>query len=83
MRIEAVTIGNELLNGELTDSNTSRFGALLRGRGLLLQGAQTVPDDPDAIIAALTRAGVGADLVLVSGGLGPTDDDLTMAAAAR
>lgn len=83
MRIEILTIGNELLNGDLADTNTQRLARFARARGLFIQAAQTVPDDLDAIVKALTRAASNTELVLVSGGLGPTSDDLTLEAAAR
>lgn len=83
MRIEILTIGNELLNGDLADTNTQRFARFARARGLFIQAAQTVPDRLDAIVKALTDVASRADLVLVSGGLGPTTDDLTLEAAAR
>lgn len=83
MRIDILTIGNELLNGDLADTNTQRLARFARARGLFIQAAQTVPDTLEAIVAALGRAAARADVVLVSGGLGPTSDDLTLEAAAR
>jgi len=83
VRIEILTIGNELLNGDLADTNTARLGGWLRRQGLPVAGGRTVPDDVAVIAEALAAAARVADLVLVSGGLGPTEDDLTMAAAAR
>ncbi len=82
MHIEILTIGNELLNGDLADTNTQRFGTLLRELGLPVRRAQTVPDTLAVIVEALQQAIVRADVVLVSGGLGPTEDDLTFEAAA-
>lgn len=82
MRIEIVAIGNELLNGDLADTNTQRFARLLRGLGLAVKGAQTVPDTVPAIVQAFALAAARADVVLVSGGLGPTEDDVTLEAAA-
>ncbi|MGM0577044.1 MAG: competence/damage-inducible protein A [Myxococcota bacterium] len=82
MRIEVLVVGSELLNGDLADTNTARLGRLLREQGLGLQAGQTVPDDPAAVVEALRLAGDRADLVLVTGGLGPTEDDLTIACAA-
>jgi len=82
MNIEILTIGNELLNGDLADTNTQRFGTLLRELGLPVRRAQTVPDTLDVIVQALQTAISRADVVLVSGGLGPTEDDLTFEAAA-
>ncbi|MCB9729630.1 MAG: CinA family nicotinamide mononucleotide deamidase-related protein [Deltaproteobacteria bacterium] len=79
---EIITIGDELLNGDLADTNTARLGALLRARGLGFGAGQTVRDDPARIAAALALAASRAALVLVTGGLGPTEDDVTMQAAA-
>ena len=81
MRIEFIAVGSELLNGDLVDTHTARFGRLLRSVGLGLGQAQTVPDDLPVLVEALRAATARADLVLVSGGLGTTDDDLTMEAA--
>lgn len=83
MRVEIVVVGNELLGGDLADTNTRRLGELLRDEGLVLSRGQTVPDEIDAVADALMQAAGRADLVLVSGGLGPTEDDLTLEAAAR
>lgn len=83
MRIEILTIGNELLNGDLADTNTQRLARFARARGLFIQAARTVPDTLSAIAEALAHAAARADLVFVSGGLGPTSDDLTLEAAAR
>lgn len=82
MRIDLVIIGNELLNGDLADTNTRRLGARLRQLGLRVHAAQTVPDDRLAITGAFALAASRADVVLVSGGMGPTSDDLTLEAAA-
>lgn len=82
MHIEVLTIGNELLNGDLADTNTSRLAGLLRGLGLPIRQAQTVPDTLPAVVEAMRIAASRADVVLVSGGLGPTEDDLTLEAAA-
>lgn len=82
MQIEILTIGNELLNGDLADTNTQRLATLLRGLGLPVRRAQTVPDVIPMIRDALALAASRSEVVLVSGGLGPTEDDLTLEAAA-
>jgi nicotinamide-nucleotide amidase len=82
MRFEIVVIGNELLNGDLADTNTQRLARLLRSHGLALREAQVVPDLLEPIVSAFRLAASRADVVLVSGGLGPTSDDLTLEAAA-
>ncbi len=83
MRVEVVVVGNELLNGDLADTNTARIATFLRARGLRVHRGQTVPDEPQAIIDGLELAARRADLVLITGGLGPTEDDLTVSAAAQ
>jgi nicotinamide-nucleotide amidase len=83
IRFQAIVIGNELLSGDLSDGHVRRFGAFLRSLGLRLLRAETVPDEIPAIQAALSRAMSQADVVLVTGGLGPTTDDLTVAALAE
>lgn len=83
MRVELVMIGNELLNGDLADTNTRRFGERLREMGLRIAGSRTVPDELGPIVEAFKAASVAATVVLVSGGLGPTSDDLTLRAAAQ
>ncbi|MCK5688301.1 CinA family nicotinamide mononucleotide deamidase-related protein [Myxococcota bacterium] len=77
-RIEVITIGDELLDGRVIDTNTVRFALRLRDVGATLQHHTTVSDDTDAIIGAAQAAvDRGCDLCLVSGGLGPTSDDIT------
>ncbi len=77
LRIESLAIGDELLDGRVQDSNTKNLGDALSVLGLELQGARTVPDDRALIIAALQEAVARADVVVTSGGLGPTSDDVT------
>ncbi len=78
-----IAIGNELLSGHTVDTNTAYLG-----RELLLADAQvtrhwTVPDELDAIAEALTLGTQSCDVILVTGGLGPTDDDITRQALAE
>jgi nicotinamide-nucleotide amidase len=77
LRIESLAIGDELLDGRVLDSNTRNLGDTLSVLGLELAGARTVPDDRGRIIAALRDAVAHADVVVTSGGLGPTSDDIT------
>ncbi len=83
MRVEMIAIGNELLSGDVLDRNGARLGDALRRVGTTLFSRQTVRDDPAEIASALTLATARADFVVLSGGLGPTEDDLTVAAVAR
>ena len=83
-RIEALIIGNELLDGRVIDSNTLRLARALQQIHLTLGQGTTVADDID-IIVATARGCIerGTQLCIVSGGLGPTRDDVTAAAFAK
>ncbi|MDH3423790.1 MAG: competence/damage-inducible protein A [Gemmatimonadota bacterium] len=78
-----VTVGNELLYGQTVDTNAAWLGRSLAQLGFRVTRTFTVGDDPGPIQAAVGSAMEDADLVLVSGGLGPTPDDLTKAAVAQ
>ncbi|NLC69990.1 MAG: CinA family nicotinamide mononucleotide deamidase-related protein [Desulfuromonadaceae bacterium] len=80
--IAILTIGNEILNGRIQDTNTRAIARLLVGHGLVAERAMTVADDLQAIREALLFLAARHRFVVVSGGLGPTGDDLTTAAAA-
>ena len=82
---EIITIGDELLSGEVVDTNSAEIAAALRRRGVRVVRALSVADDVAAIADALRTAleGGGVDVCVVTGGLGPTSDDLTAAAVAR
>ena len=77
-----VSVGDELLRGDVVDGNAAELGEALTAAGVEVVGGWTVPDDADAVLAALRAAVGAAGLVLVTGGLGPTPDDLTRAALA-
>ena len=77
-----VSIGNELLNGRTVDTNAAYIAGRLRTIGLQAVSVHTVPDEEAAIQRALALATGEADVVVVTGGLGPTDDDLTRQAFA-
>ncbi len=81
-RIEILTIGDELIEGRLVDTNAFELSAKLADLGFCVAEHRSVGDDMDGMIEALRTAAGRADAVLVSGGLGPTSDDLTAAAAA-
>lgn len=83
MKFETIAIGDELLDGRVTDGNSGTLARALRLRGLSLTRCTTVPDDETTIVGALNDAAArGATHVVVSGGLGPTEDDRTRQAAA-
>ncbi len=72
-----VSIGNEVLSGRTVDTNAAYLSKQLLSIGIPVVGFYTVPDETDAIVRALKLAAADADIVLATGGLGPTDDDLT------
>ena len=82
MRAAILAVGDEIVSGRVEDTNTPTLAGSLRGRGIEVVLSMAVKDEIDRIGAALTCAGECADMVVVSGGLGPTTDDVTMAAAA-
>ena len=77
MNAEIITIGDELLRGEIVDSNKARIAERLLLLDLDCRYQVSVLDDPADMRDAFLRAAGRSDFVLVSGGLGPTRDDLT------
>ncbi len=82
MTVHILTIGDELLIGQVIDTNSARMAQFLLEIGAKVTGKTTVGDDHDGIIQALKIASHTADIVLVTGGLGPTKDDITKKAIA-
>ena len=78
-----VSIGNELLSGETVNSNAAHLSAELLTIGIPVVTSYAIGDEVDAIVLAFERACTDADIVLATGGLGPTDDDLTRQAMAK
>lgn len=83
LSIEVIATGNELLDGTTSDTNTQRLALFLKEFGLKIHRTTVILDDPNAISRALVEAITRSDVVLVSGGLGPTTDDITLDVAAR
>ena len=81
-RISLLTIGTELLNGMILESNSRWIENELAKHGLSLRRKMTVRDDDSEIADALAFLKKKSDLIVLSGGLGPTDDDRTREAAA-
>ncbi|MFM7200916.1 MAG: competence/damage-inducible protein A [Myxococcota bacterium] len=81
--IEIVTIGDELVEGRLTDTNSGWMSQQLLEAGFVVTRHTSVGDELDLMIAALQESAARSAAVLVSGGLGPTTDDLTADAAAK
>ena len=83
MHAEIVMIGTELLLGEIVDTNANRLAIALRDIGLDLYYKTTVGDNETRITEVLNRALDRSDVVITSGGIGPTVDDLTRQAVAN
>lgn len=77
MRAEIITIGDELLIGQVVDTNSAWIAEQLNAYGIELYQITSVHDSREHIIAALDEAFHRADIVLTTGGLGPTKDDIT------
>jgi len=83
MDIAVLTIGDELLNGDLADTNTAAIASLLGEHSFRIRESATVGDRNPDIVSALQRLVQAYNLIIVTGGLGPTADDLTARAAAN
>ena len=82
--VEILIIGNEILVGDIKDTNTNWLCQLVNGRGGFVARATVLRDIPDEIAGAVRAAlDRGVDVLFTSGGLGPTADDLTLAAVAQ
>lgn len=77
MRAEVITIGDELLIGQVVDTNSAWIAQKLNEQGIELYQITSVHDSREHIIAALDEAFGRVDVVLTTGGLGPTKDDIT------
>jgi nicotinamide-nucleotide amidase len=83
MKIAILTIGDELLNGDLIDTNAKAIARILSVNSLSVCEITTVGDREDDIASTLRRLADTQDVTIVTGGLGPTEDDRTAKAAAR
>lgn len=77
MKAEIITIGDELLIGQVVDTNSAWMGQQLNLAGIEVKQITSISDKSADIIAALNGAVKRADIILITGGLGPTKDDLT------
>ena len=83
MKVAIITIGDELLIGQTINTNLTWLGKTLEEAGLSVIQSTTVQDREDAIIKALDNLLKDFDLVIITGGLGPTNDDITKATLAK
>ncbi len=77
IRAEVVTIGDEILFGQITDTNTQWISTELTSIGIRTVRKTSVGDQAEAILDSLREAHQRADLIIITGGLGPTKDDIT------
>lgn len=77
IRAEVITIGDEILFGQITDTNTQWISTELTNIGIRTVRKSSVGDQADAILAILHEARQRADVIIITGGLGPTKDDIT------
>jgi nicotinamide-nucleotide amidase len=82
LKVEIITIGNEVITGHILDTNAVFLADTVFSLGARVTRVVSVGDEMEAISAVLQEAMTRADLILVTGGLGPTPDDLTSEAAA-
>lgn len=77
MNAELISTGSELLSGRTVNRHAQALGGRLLELGIRLMRDTTVPDDPECMRDAVQSAAERADLLFISGGLGPTSDDIT------
>lgn len=77
MQVEIITIGDEILIGQIVDTNSAFIGQLLNMNGMSVKQISSVSDDREHILKALSEAKSRAQVILITGGLGPTKDDIT------
>ncbi|MFJ5408667.1 nicotinamide mononucleotide deamidase-related protein YfaY [Pectobacterium punjabense] len=82
LRVEMLCTGDEVLHGQIIDTNAAWLADYLFVQGLPMTSRMTVGDDLDALVTAITQRSQIADILIVNGGLGPTSDDLSALAAA-
>src|SRR4051812_15716669 len=80
---ELLAVGTELTVGETTDTNSGELARSLVAHGVTVARTSSLPDELGVVVDALRTALARADLVVTTGGLGPTPDDLTREAVAE
>lgn len=82
IRVEMLATGDEVLHGQIVDTNAAWLATVLFEHGLPMTSRQTVGDSLQELVTVLTERSKVADVLIVNGGLGPTSDDLSALAAA-
>ncbi|WP_421939690.1 competence/damage-inducible protein A [Pedobacter sp.] len=83
MLAEIITIGDEILIGQIVDTNSAWMAKQLNLIGITVKQISSVSDDQQHILDALSQAEKRADIILITGGLGPTKDDITKVTLAK
>lgn len=77
LNVEMLSTGDEVLHGQIVDTNAAWLADFFFNQGLPLTRRNTVGDNLDALVAILRERSEQADVLIVNGGLGPTSDDLS------
>ena len=83
VKAEIITIGDEILIGQIVDTNSAWLGTVLNEEGIEVTRINSISDTPEAIIEAVEGLYPETQLVIMTGGLGPTKDDLTKQTLAK
>src|SRR5574343_1320440 len=77
MQAEIITIGDELLIGQVVDTNSAWLGQMLNKNNIRIKRINSISDDAEEIKTVLTDCLKRSELIIITGGLGPTKDDIT------
>ena len=83
MKATIITIGDEILIGQIVDTNSASISRKLNAAGITIAERLSIGDTAEAITKAVTRAMERTNVVIITGGLGPTKDDITKHTLAR
>lgn len=83
MKAEIIAIGNELVIGDTQDTNSAYLSSQLIELGIEVNSIKIIPDEINVIVEAINSSYIKSDIILITGGLGPTEDDLTRYAVAK
>ncbi len=83
MKAEIISIGSEILRGQIVDTNANFIAQKLTELGINLEHISAVSDNPESLLSTLKLALQRSDLIITTGGLGPTEDDITYETIAR
>ncbi|MCI2285087.1 CinA family nicotinamide mononucleotide deamidase-related protein [Colwellia sp. MSW7] len=81
--VQLLLTGNELMTGDIVDSNSAMIAQQLKELGLEISRKITIPDEIDLLVQEINALAASADILIINGGLGPTIDDLTAQALAK